>query len=61
MEVKETTLNWRPQILHLFRNPFDVQYFGVDESYARFEQLVRSSPEMIHKLKDLESKVLGCW
>ena len=59
MEVKETTLNRPSHFLHLFRNPFDIQYFGVDESYARFEELVRSSPQMIEKLKDLESKVLG--
>ena len=45
----------------IWRNPFDIQYFGIEESYARYEDMVRNNDEMIKKLKDLENKVLGCW
>jgi hypothetical protein len=42
-------------------NYYSVKRYGRDEAIARYEQKVRSSPELTARLPELEGKVLACW
>jgi hypothetical protein len=42
-------------------NYFSVRRYGRDGALARYEQKMRSSPELMARLPELEGKVLACW
>lgn len=45
----------------IWGNPFPVKEYGLETSLAYYQQYVRNSPDLWHKLPELEGKVLGCW
>lgn len=45
-----------------WHNPFHIGKDGTrDEVITKYEQYVRSSPELMAALPELKDKVLGCW
>lgn len=42
-------------------NPFPVKQFGREECIRRYEEWIKTQPELMEALPELEGKVLGCW
>jgi hypothetical protein len=42
-------------------NPFSVKRYGRTEAIKRYEQKLRSKPELLARLPELEGKILACW
>jgi hypothetical protein len=44
-----------------FANDFGVNRYGREESLRRYEEKLRSNPELMAKLPELRGKTLACW
>ena len=42
-------------------NPFKVDKYGRDGCLKRYEEHIRSTPELFNSLDELRGRVLGCW
>ena len=42
-------------------NPFSVKRYGREEAIKRYEHKLRSKPELLVRLPELEGKILACW
>lgn len=42
-------------------NPFSVKKYGREECIKKFEQHIRSKPQLWNALDELKGKELGCW
>lgn len=44
-----------------WRNPFHERQYGRAECIRRYEEYIRSKPELIEAIPELVDQVLGCW
>ena len=44
-----------------WRNTFTVKKYGLEKSLELYEKRVRSTPELIEAIGELEGMELGCW
>lgn len=42
-------------------NPFTVEEYGRAECIRKYEEWVKTQPELMNSLHELEGKILGCW
>ena len=42
-------------------NPFKVTKYGRDDCIAKYEEYIKSTPELINNINELDGKILGCW
>jgi hypothetical protein len=45
----------------LFANYYNVRKYGPEEALSRYEETLRSRPDLMALLLELEGKTLGCW
>lgn len=45
----------------IWANPFTVKEYGRGNCIDKYEEYLRKSPELLHKLPSLKDKTLGCW
>lgn len=44
-----------------WHNPFSAKNYSLEDSLSKYENHIRSSPELYSCLEELDGKVLGCW
>ena len=44
-----------------WHNPYSVKKYGLKECIKMYEEHIRSRPDLLSSLSELEGKTLGCW
>ncbi len=45
----------------LWANYYSVKKYGREEALRRYEEKIRSRPDLLARLPELEGKILACW